>query len=83
MGTATAEREMVRRNDVSVKVAPDVLKLARAIAVYRGTSIAEYLSDTLRPIVQEHHAAELRKLAGEASKPSKPEGPKRPKGSAQ
>jgi hypothetical protein len=42
---------MAKRNDVTVKVDADVIRDAKLVAVYRGTSVAELLSDILRPIV--------------------------------
>ena len=85
MEMATAGRSKMRRSkerrqgDESVKIAPDVVKLARAIAIYRGTSIAAYLSEVLRPIVLADHAVELKKLAASEPASPKPEGPRRPK----
>jgi hypothetical protein len=45
------ERPMAKRNDVTIKVDADVVRDAKLVAVYRGTSVAELISEILRPIV--------------------------------
>ncbi len=40
-----------KRDDISVKVDKEVIRLARTIAAFRDLNLAEYLSETLRPIV--------------------------------
>lgn len=50
---------MSKRNDVPVKVDSEVIRVAKIAAAYKGLSLAEYLSETLRSIVlrdveQEH-----------------------------
>lgn len=42
---------MAKRNDVSVKVDATVVNEARIAAAFKGQTLAEYLSETLRPIV--------------------------------
>lgn len=42
---------MSKRNDVTVKLDASVVRDAKLVAVYRGVSVAELLSDVLRPIV--------------------------------
>jgi predicted HicB family RNase H-like nuclease len=55
-----------KRNDVPVKVDEEVVRLARIVAAYRGESLAEYMSETLRPIVQRHLAKYAKQVeAGE------------------
>ena len=41
-----------KRNDVSVKIDADVVNDARIVASFNGMTLAEYLSETLRPIVE-------------------------------
>lgn len=42
---------MTKRKDVPVKVDEEVVRKARIAASYRGIPLAEYISETLRPIV--------------------------------
>jgi hypothetical protein len=76
MSPATAEQAMAKRNDVSVKVDVEVIADARIAAAYKGMPLAEYLSESLRPIVardiEEGHAAKAAKAAGKGKR--KPKG---------
>jgi hypothetical protein len=49
---AVAIPEMVKRNDLSVKIDAEIVRKVKIVAAYRDLSIAEYLSETLRPIVE-------------------------------
>lgn len=49
--SAVMEREMVRRNDTAAKIDAGVIKDAKIVAAFRGQSLAEYLSEILRPAV--------------------------------
>ena len=69
---ALLERPMAKRNDVPVKVDADVVRVAKIAAAYKGLSLAEYLSETLRPIVFRDVESEHAKVAG-AKKGKKPE----------
>ena len=51
-----------KRDDEPVKIDRAVLSIARIVAAYRGMSVAEYLSERLRPLVAEDHAEEVRAL---------------------
>jgi hypothetical protein len=42
------------RNDVAVKLDAQVVKEAKMVAAARDTTLAEYLSELLRPIVHKH-----------------------------
>lgn len=48
-----------------VRVADDVVSMARRIADFRGVVLSDYLSESLRPAVQRDYQAMLKKL-GEA-----------------
>jgi hypothetical protein len=48
-----ADRPMTKRNDVPVKIDAEVIRVAKIAAAYRELSLAEYLSERLRPIVAE------------------------------
>jgi hypothetical protein len=53
-----------RRFSTLVRVADDVAQVARELAPMLGVSMAELLSDILRPILQEKQAAEMKKRLG-------------------
>jgi hypothetical protein len=79
MPPATVEPPVVRRNDTAVKVDAEVISEAKMVAASRGTSLAEYISEILRPIVHHDLEEEMnRRLRTGKSDPAKP---KRPKGS--
>jgi hypothetical protein len=71
MATGTLDRPMTKRNDVTVKVDADVIAEAKMVAASRDQTLAEYLSETLRPIVRKD-------LEGEYARRS--QGPKPAKG---
>jgi hypothetical protein len=48
-----------------VRVADDVVSMARRIADFRGVMLSDYFSESLRPAVQRDYQAMLKKL-GEA-----------------
>lgn len=50
--TATMRRLMARRNDIAVKIDAQIAADAKIVAAYAGISLAEYLSENLREIVQ-------------------------------
>jgi hypothetical protein len=52
MGTQIAEPTMAKRNDVTVKVDAEVVATAKMVAASREVSLAEYLSEVLRPLVK-------------------------------
>ena len=52
MPVLTLEPGVAKRNDVTVKLDADAVRLAKIVAAYREVSVAEYLSDVLLPIVQ-------------------------------
>ncbi len=52
MSASVRERPVSKRQDVTVKVNSEVVRIAKIVAAYRGISVANYLSETLEPIVQ-------------------------------
>lgn len=68
----TVAEPMVRRNDVAVKCDADVARDAKIVAAYKDISLAEYISEALRPIVSrdmEHeHAKRVKAPKGKAPK---------------
>jgi hypothetical protein len=51
-----------KRDDEAAKIDREVLRVARAVAALRGITLAEYLSERLRPLVLADHEAETRKV---------------------
>lgn len=73
---AVAAPEMVKRNDLSVKIDAEIVRKVKIVAAYRDLSIAEYLSETLRPIVDQ----ELRDYSRRSLDESKPAPPRKGRG---
>jgi hypothetical protein len=48
-----------------VRVAPDVVRMARIIAPAKGMAIGDYISDIARPVVNRDYLAEIRRLEKE------------------
>lgn len=61
-------RPKSKRNDEPVKVDAEVLKMARLVVSERGTTLAAYLSEILRPHVRKDWETEIGKLAKQAGK---------------
>ena len=59
-----AAGKVPRRFGTLVRIADDVAADAKSVAALRGTSMAEYLSDTLRPILKQTIIDELSKRKG-------------------
>jgi ribosomal protein L7/L12 len=54
------------RDDVTVKLDRAIVGKAKAIALHRGITVAELLSDAAKPVIDKAYAAMLRELeAGE------------------
>ena len=51
--TTVADRPMAKRNDVPVKIDAEVIRVARIAAAYKDMSLAEYISERLRPLVSQ------------------------------
>ena len=58
--TVIMDRPMAKRNDGVAKIDEAVLDDARIVAAYRKKTLAEYLSEVLRPIVASHKAEHAR-----------------------
>ena len=52
MSPALLDVPMTRRNDVTVKLDADVAREAKMVAASRDQTLAEYLSELLRPLVR-------------------------------
>lgn len=75
METSTKDR-IVARNDVPVKLDAETVRKAKHVVINRragkkGLTLAEYLSDLLKPLVDRDYEAEFGQ--GHQSKRSKPE----------
>jgi predicted HicB family RNase H-like nuclease len=79
VANATVEKDMARkrdkpekteRKDEPARIDSDVLRIARIVASYEQKSLSDYLSDTLRPIVDRDHAKHIRKYSGKTDPPS-------------
>jgi hypothetical protein len=57
----------VARNDISVKLDAQVTRKAKLVATNRGITLAEYLSELLKPLVARDYDAEFKQ-------PNKPKG---------
>lgn len=67
--TATVDRPeqmTTKRNDAPAKIDVEVLADCRVAAAYKGMSLAEYLSETLRPIA----AKDIEEAHSRRAKPS-------------
>jgi hypothetical protein len=66
---------------VNVQIDEDVVKPARLVATARGITLAEYISELLRPLVHRDFEAEMKTMLGGGETPPKPPAkPRRPKG---
>lgn len=59
------KRSESRRFNTLVRLDDELVARARKVAALKGTSLAEYFTDTLRPIVDRDLVREVRKLAKE------------------
>jgi hypothetical protein len=50
------------RNDINVRIDRSLAMMGRAVAQYRGESLAEYFSEVLRPTVAKDYAGMLKNL---------------------
>jgi hypothetical protein len=69
------EPDLVKRNDVSTKIDADVLEDCRIAAAFRGVSLAEYLSETMRAAARRDiDEAYARRSAGKGKPDHRPKG---------
>ncbi len=59
--SAVMVHEMVRRNDTAAKIDSGVVADAKIVAAFRGITLAEYLSEILRPTVSRDLETEMAK----------------------
>lgn len=58
-----------KRNDSSVKIESGIVRKARLITDFRDATLAEYLSDLLRPLVERDYDQFKRDIQQEDKKP--------------
>jgi hypothetical protein len=52
----------MKRNDEAAKIDAEILRMARLVVTQRDVTLAQYLSDLLRPLVKKDFDAEVAKL---------------------
>jgi hypothetical protein len=62
-----------------VKMGADVVKMARHLAVDRNVPLAEYLTERIRPLVEQDFEEMTRRLGKPSSEPTRPRKPPGPK----
>lgn len=75
---ALSEKPMVRRNDVSVKMDAEVVDDCRIAAAFKGQTLAEYISETMRAAAARDIQEGYARRTGEPA----PKGKPKPKGGA-
>jgi hypothetical protein len=73
--TETRERKTMAREDLAVKMGMDVVKKAKVVALNRNIPLAQYLTDRLRPFVDQDYLQAVSEMAREA-KAQNPKGGK-------
>jgi hypothetical protein len=68
---ATQERKTMPRQDLAVKMGADVVKRAKIVALDKNITLAEYLTERLRPLVDQDYQIALAKMTKEAKGGSK------------
>lgn len=71
-GSAVAKKKITPpRNDEAVRIRSDVIAKARVVASFENKSIADYISDTLRPIVDRDFAKHIKRHSGKVDPPDR------------
>jgi hypothetical protein len=76
---ATVDRTKMARNDLAVKMAAEIVKKAKHVAINRSVTLAEYLSERIRPLVEQDFEQEMAKMLKGQEAP-RPKSGKRAKG---
>jgi hypothetical protein len=63
------DRTTMARNDLTVKLDADLVKKAKYVVIERDKTLAEYLSEILRPTVERDFKEVIGRLGHDASKP--------------
>jgi len=65
MTTTVQAMPRKKRNDIAVKIDAEIVRRARTISSHADTSLAEYLSEILQPIIEERWAEFKKRLSSE------------------
>ena len=65
MGRPRGRPKTSERNDVSTKFDKALLGMARMVATAKGISLAEYISEAARPVIEKDFGREMKRLGGE------------------
>jgi hypothetical protein len=68
----TVELPVAKRNDVTVKMDAGVIHMAKVVAAHKDVSLAEYLSEVTRPIVERDYKDHSRRALGSEDGGEKP-----------
>jgi len=64
MAKAKGRPKTSERQDVSIKFDKSLAAMARLVATARNVSLAEYLSELARPLIEKDLAKEMKRLEG-------------------
>jgi hypothetical protein len=67
MGRPKGRPKSSIRHDVSTKFDKALLGMARMVATAKGISVAEYISEAARPVIERDFGKEMKRLGGEES----------------
>lgn len=68
MKTNKAAAAKPARYDAGIRIDADVVAMVKKVTALRGTSIAQYVSDILRPVVRRDLAVEHKALGAELAR---------------
>lgn len=72
MAVAMASQTTMARQDLTVKMGTDVARKAKVVALNRNITLAEYLTERIRPLVDGDYEQEVAKMSREVkAKPGK------------
>ncbi len=60
------EEKTMPRQDLAIKMGADVVKRAKIVALDKNITLAEYLTERVRPLVDQDYQTALAKMAKEA-----------------
>jgi hypothetical protein len=62
---AAADHTKMARQDLTVKMGSDVVRKAKVVALNRNITLAEYLTERIRPLVDADYEQEVAKMSKE------------------
>ncbi len=66
---AIASEKQMARQDLAVKMGADVVKKAKVVALNRNITLAEYLTERIRPLIDADYEKEVAKMSREVKSP--------------